>query len=143
MSLDQIKWNKTFNDMVPSTILNPNSFNNIFLLNLDAIILLRTLLLTFLERVIVNTYHIQVTISFLSPLRIWFLSLLCQNILHTRFWRNLKYGPILAQKVSKAAFWMGLLELRHYKNGLASVKNMFVLKLPPFSPTYTAREKGR
>ena len=26
------------------------------------------------------------------------------------------------------------LELRQYKNGLASVKNMFLLKLPPFSP---------
>ena len=37
------------------------------------------------------------------------------------------------------------LELRQYKNGLASVKNMFFFKLPPFSFTYTActaREKG-
>ena len=40
-------------------------------------------------------------------------------------------------KISKA------LELRQYKNGLASVKRMFVLKLPPFSLTYTVREKER
>ena len=32
-------------------------------------------------------------------------------------------------------------ELRQYKNGLASVKTMLVLKLPPFSITYTAQWK--
>ena len=32
-------------------------------------------------------------------------------------------------------------ELRQYKNGLVSVKNMFVLKLPPFSPQLHGKEK--
>ena len=39
------------------------------------------------------------------------------------------------------AFFQPILELRQYKNGLASVKNMFVLKLPPFFPHL--RGKGK
>ena len=36
-----------------------------------------------------------------------------------------------------------ILELRQYKNGLAYVKNMFVLKLPPFpSPTRQGKKRG-
>ena len=33
------------------------------------------------------------------------------------------------------------LELRQYKNGLASLKNMFVLKLPPFFPHRNSKGK--
>ena len=41
-----------------------------------------------------------------------------------------------------ARFLLVKLELRQYKNGLASVKSMFVLKLPPFFPHLHDKGKG-
>ena len=35
------------------------------------------------------------------------------------------------------------LELRQYKNDGIAERNLFVLKMPPFSLTYTVRQKGR
>ena len=61
----------------------------------------------------------------------WWLSLMACYACSSNFRRILK---IQISRIS---------ELRQYKNGLVSVKIMFVLNLAPFSLNYTAREKGR
>ena len=54
-----------------------------------------------------------------------------------------KHQQAVIYQILAAFSILKTLELRQYKNGHASVKNMFVLKLPPFPLTYTAREKWR
>ena len=61
----------------------------------------------------------------------------CQCSTHFLQWKTVGVQKLkLIGKVLSYAepFHRFLLELRQYKNGLASGKNMFILKLPPFSP---------